>query len=94
MNKADIIEAIADKANLTKADASRALEAFLDSVSFALKKGDRVALIGFGTFIVRQRLSRKGINPRTLEDLDIPSKNVVKFKIGFDLDKRINSRKK
>jgi DNA-binding protein HU-beta len=94
MNKADLIQSIADKTNLTKADASRALEALLDSVTFALKKGDRVALVGFGTFHVRQRLSRKGVNPRTLEDLNIPSKNVVKFKVGFELDKQINSRKK
>jgi DNA-binding protein HU-beta len=94
MNKADLIQSIADKTNLTKADASRALEALLDSVTFALRKGDRVALVGFGTFHVRQRLSRKGVNPRTLEDLNIPSKNVVKFKVGFELDKQINSRKK
>lgn len=94
MNKAELIQSIADKTNLTKADAGRALDAMIDSISFALKKGERVALVGFGTFHVRQRLSRIGVNPRTLEELNIPSKNVVKFKVGFELDHKINSRKK
>lgn len=94
MNKAELIQSISDKTNLTKADAGRALEAMIDSVSYALKKGERVALVGFGTFHVRQRRSRVGVHPLTLEDLNIPSKNVVKFKVGFELDHKINARKK
>lgn len=85
MNKAELIESMANKANLTKADAKRALDAFLDSTSGALKKGDKVALVGFGTFSVSRRAARKGRNPQTGAEIDIAAKNVVKFKAGSEL---------
>ena len=94
MNRADLIEAIADRTGLTKADSARALDAALDAITNALKKEERVALVGFGTFTVRERMARAGINPRTLEGLNIPSKNVVKFNSGFKLDAKLNGVKK
>ncbi|MEQ8908921.1 MAG: HU family DNA-binding protein [Vicingaceae bacterium] len=89
MNKAELIEGIADGANLSKADAKRALDAFLDSTGDALKKGDKVALVGFGTFSVSKRAARKGRNPQTGKEIDIPAKNVVKFKAGSELSSKV-----
>lgn len=89
MNKAELIEAMADGANLSKADAKRALDAFLDSTGDALKKGDKVALVGFGTFSVSKRAARKGRNPQTGKEIDIPAKNVVKFKAGSELSAKV-----
>ncbi|MFN5181688.1 MAG: HU family DNA-binding protein [Bacteroidota bacterium] len=94
MNKADLIVSIADKTGLTKADSSRALEAALEAITGALKKEERVALVGFGTFTAKERMERLGINPRTLESVNIPSKIVVKFKSGFKLDAKLNGVKK
>lgn len=94
MNKADLIQKVADKTGLTKADTARALEATLETISHALKKEERVALVGFGTFSAKQRLERVGINPRTLESAIIPAKIVVKFKSGFKLDAKLNGVKK
>jgi DNA-binding protein HU-beta len=94
MNKAELVEAIAMQAKLTKADAARALEATLESISKALKKEERVALVGFGSFNVKHRLSRTGVNPKTLKEIKIPAKNVVKFKAGFELSNKINNKKK
>lgn len=85
MNKAELIEAIASDANLSKADAKRALDAFIGTTTKALKKGDRVALVGFGSFSVAKRASRKGRNPQTGKEIKIPAKKVVKFKAGSDL---------
>jgi DNA-binding protein HU-beta len=85
MNKAQLIDAIAEKANLTKADAKKALDAFVDSTSDALKNGDRVALIGFGSFSVATRGARTGRNPQTGKTIDIGEKKVVKFKPGAEL---------
>ncbi len=85
MNKAELIDAIALKANLTKADAKRALDAFIDATTDALKKGDRVALVGFGSFAVASREARKGRNPRSGAEITIPAKKVVKFKAGAEL---------
>ncbi len=87
MNKAELIEAIASDAKLTKADSKRALDAFIGSTSKALKKGDRVALVGFGSFSVAKRASRKGRNPQTGKEIKIPAKKVVKFKPGNELSK-------
>jgi DNA-binding protein HU-beta len=89
MNKAQLIDAIAEKANLTKADAKKALDAFVEATSNALKNGDRVALIGFGSFSVSSRSSRIGRNPQTGKSIEIPSKNVVKFKPGAELAESI-----
>ncbi len=85
MNKAELIEAIANDASLTKADAKRALDAFIGATTGALKKGDRVALVGFGSFSVAERAARKGRNPQTGQEIKIAAKKVVKFKAGNDL---------
>ncbi|MCK4466637.1 MAG: HU family DNA-binding protein [Bacteroidales bacterium] len=85
MNKAQLIDSIADQAKLSKADAKRALDAFVDTTTGALKKGDRVALVGFGSFSVAQRNARTGRNPQTGQPITIKAKKVVKFKAGSDL---------
>lgn len=85
MNKAQLIEAMANKAGLTKADAKKALDAFIQSTSEALKSEDRVALIGFGSFSVSTREARTGRNPQTGKPIDIPAKKVIKFKAGSEL---------
>ncbi|MEA2106635.1 MAG: HU family DNA-binding protein [Bacteroidota bacterium] len=85
MNKAELIDAIASGADLTKADAKKALDAFIKSTTGALKKGDRVALVGFGSFSVAKRNARTGRNPQTGQPITIKAKNVVKFKAGSDL---------
>ncbi len=87
MNKAELIEAMASHANLTKVDAKKALDAFIGATSTALKKGDRVALVGFGTFGISERKARKGRNPQTGKEINIKAKKVVKFKAGSDLSK-------
>ncbi|MFW6248877.1 MAG: HU family DNA-binding protein [Bacteroidota bacterium] len=85
MNKAQLIDAIASEANLTKADAKRALDAFVNTTTKALKKGDRVALVGFGSFSVSKRSARTGRNPQTGAPIKIDAKKVVKFKAGSEL---------
>ncbi|PLX05989.1 MAG: DNA-binding protein [Marinilabiliales bacterium] len=86
MNKAQLIDAIAKKANLTKADAKKALDALVDTTTDTLKKGDKIALVGFGTFGVTKRAARKGRNPqKPNEVINIPAKNVVKFSVGSEL---------
>ena len=89
MNKAQLIDAIAEKANLTKADAKKALDAFVDATSDALKNGDRVALIGFGSFSVASRSARTGRNPQTGKTIEIAEKKVVKFKPVAELADKI-----
>ena len=89
MNKAELIEAMASSANLSKADAKRALDAFIDTTSGALKKGDRVALVGFGSFSVSKRAARKGRNPQTGKEIQIAAKNVVRFKAGSELSSKV-----
>ena len=89
MNKQELIDAIASGSGLTKADSKRALDAFIESVSGALKKGDRVALVGFGSFTVTKRAARIGRNPQTGKEIKIPAKKVVKFKAGTDLAKKV-----
>ena len=82
MNKAQLIDAIAAEANLTKADAKRALDAFVKTTTDALKSGGRVALVGFGSFAVSSRNARTGRNPQTGAPITISAKKVVKFKAG------------
>ena len=90
MNKNDLVQAVADEANLSKADATRAVDAVLSSVGKALKQGDTVALVGFGTFQVKERAARTGRNPRTGEEISIAaSKNPV-FKAGKALKDAVN----
>lgn len=84
-NKSELINSIADKSGLSKADSKKALDAFIASVSEELKTGGKIALVGFGTFSVTQKAARKGVNPRTKAVIDIPAKKVVKFKAGAEL---------
>ena len=90
MNKAELIDAIAGDANLSKADAKRALEAVTTNVTKALKKGDKVALIGFGTFSISARAARTGRNPQTGATIKIAAKKVAKFKAGAALASAVN----
>lgn len=85
MNKAELIDAIASTSKLSKADSKKALDAFIKVVTNALKKGDKIALVGFGSFSVAQRSARTGRNPQTGKEIKIPAKKVVKFKAGADL---------
>ena len=85
MNKAELIEAVADATETSKAAASRTLDAVLDSISGALSRGDSVALVGFGTFNVRERAARMGRNPATGETIQIAASKGVGFKAGKSL---------
>ncbi|MDQ3191666.1 MAG: HU family DNA-binding protein [Bacteroidota bacterium] len=89
MNKAELIDAMASEAKLTKADAKKALDAFVTATSKSLKKGDRVALVGFGSFSIAKRSARNGRNPQTGKAIKIAAKKVVKFKAGTDLAGKI-----
>ena len=89
MNKADLIGKIATGAKISKAQAASALNSFTASVSGALKKGDKVTLVGFGTFSVSKRAARKGRNPQTGKAINIAAKKVAKFKAGTDLAKKV-----
>ena len=86
MNKADLVNAMAAESGLTKADASKALNAFIAAVTAALKEGDKVVLVGFGTFGISERAARKGVNPSNGQSIEIPAKKVVRFKPGTELD--------
>ena len=92
MNKTDLINAVAEHAELTKADAGRALEAFFETVQKALKKGDDVSVVGFGTFTVRSRAARTGRNPRTNEEIKIAASKVPAFKAGKTLKDALTKR--
>ena len=85
MNKADLISAVAAEAGLSKVDAKKAVEAFVSTVTKALQEGDKVSLIGFGTFSVAERSARTGINTSTKATITIPDKKVTKFKPGAEL---------
>ena len=85
MNKTDFIARVAEKAGLTKVDARAAVEAFATVVAEELKKGEKIALLGFGTFSVSERAAREGRNPATGEKMTIAAKKVVKFKAGAEL---------
>jgi len=90
MNKADLVQAVAAAAEMSKADATRAIDAVLDSISDALKRKDQVTLIGFGTFSVRERAARTGRNPRTKETIEIKAAKVPTFKPGKALKDAVN----
>jgi len=90
MTKSELIDAIAETAELSKADASKALSATLESVTDALKAGEKVALIGFGTFSVSLRAARTGKNPQTGEAIAIPASKAAKFKAGQKLKDAVN----
>ncbi len=90
MNKGELINRIAEEANLTKAEATEALAATLSAISDSLKDGERTSLVGFGTFSVTARKARDGRNPATGATIKIPAKNVVKFKPGKELSATVN----
>jgi DNA-binding protein HU-beta len=89
MNKADLIDAISSEAKITKADASRALQAFMNATTKSLRKGERVALVGFGTFTVSKRAARNGRNPQTGKPIKIAARKVAKFKAGIELAAKV-----
>ncbi len=90
MNKSELIDAIADASDLTKADAGRALDGFLGAVTNALSAGDSVALVGFGTFAVKERAERKGRNPQTGQEITISAAKIPSFKAGKSLKDAVN----
>ena len=90
MNKTELIEAIAESADLPKAAATRALDAVIDSITGSLKKGDQVVLVGFGTFSVKERAARTGRNPQTGAEIQIAAAKVPSFKAGKALKDAVN----
>jgi nucleoid DNA-binding protein len=90
MNKTDLIASIAEKAELSKADAGKALEGLIEAVKETLAKGEDVALVGFGTFKLRSRAARTGRNPRTNEEIKIPASKVPAFTAGKALKDHVN----
>lgn len=94
MNKSELVAYVAKNAGLSKAAAEKAVDAFTDAVTRSLKKGDKVALVGFGTFSVARRKARKGRNPATGESMRIPATKVPKFTAGKKLKDAVRGRKK
>ncbi|MGN6153839.1 MAG: HU family DNA-binding protein [Lysobacteraceae bacterium] len=90
MNKAELIDAIAASAELSKADAGRALDATVAAITKALTQGDSVAVVGFGSFVVRERAARTGRNPKTKEEIQIPASKTPVFKAGKALKDAVN----
>ncbi|MEW6182833.1 MAG: HU family DNA-binding protein [Bacillota bacterium] len=90
MNKSEMVASVAERANLTKKDAERAITAVFDSISDALSQGNKVQLVGFGTFEVRQRAARKGRNPQTKAEIQIPAAKVPVFKAGKSLKETVS----
>ena len=90
MNKSDLIDAMAESAGITKAAAKKALECMLSEIQGSLKKGNRVSLVGFGSWSVSMRAARDGRNPQTGATIKIKAKKVVKFKAGSDLSGSVN----
>ncbi|MBO8141133.1 MAG: HU family DNA-binding protein [Firmicutes bacterium] len=92
MNKSELIARVAEKSNLTKRTAGQAVEAVLESISEALSNGEKVTLVGFGTFEVRNRASRRGVNPATGQSIQIPAGKVPAFKAGKSLKQQVAGR--
>lgn len=92
MNKSELIDAIAEQSGLTKTDSAKALNGFIEAVTSAMQRGDSVALVGFGTFSIKERAARTGRNPRTGEALQIAASNVPSFKAGKDLREAVNTK--
>ena len=90
MNKQELIDAISAESGLTKTDATKALNALVNATSTALKSGDKLSLVGFGSFSVSKREARTGRNPQTGKEIKIAAKNVVRFKAGSDLSEKVN----
>jgi DNA-binding protein HU-beta len=85
MNKTDFIAAVAENAGITKIDAKKAVDAFAKIIESAIKKGEKVSILGFGSFSVIEKSARKGVNPKTKEPINIPARKAVKFKPGTGL---------
>ena len=92
MNKAELITSMAEKSSLTKKDVEVVLKAFVESVEEALEKGEKVQLVGFGTFETRMRAARIGRNPRTKEEINIPESTVPVFKAGKEFKDRVGKK--
>ena len=90
MNKTEFVDAVAEKADVQKSDAAKIVDSMVDVIGDALKKGDQITLIGFGTFLVSKREARKGRNPRTGEEIQIAASNVPRFKPGKALKESVN----
>ncbi|WP_293715174.1 HU family DNA-binding protein [uncultured Parabacteroides sp.] len=89
MNKTEFISAVSEKSGLSKTDAKKAVEAFVETVSQELKAGGKVALLGFGSFSVAEKAARKGVNPKTKQPIEIAARKSVKFKAGTELADQI-----
>jgi len=92
MNKADLIGALTEKTGLTKKDTDKVLNAFVETITEELQKGEKISLVGFGTFEVRERAERMGRNPKTMEELVIPASKAPAFKAGKALKDAVNEK--
>lgn len=90
MNKTELIDSMAKKSELTKKDSEKALNALIESMEEALGKGEKIQLVGFGSFEVKQRAARKGRNPQTMEEIDIPETKAPVFRAGKELKETLN----
>ncbi len=91
MNKSELIDAISAESGLSKVDTKKAVDSFINVTSAALKTGDKLALVGFGSFSVSKREARTGRNPQTGKEIQIEAKNVIKFKAGSELTENVNN---
>lgn len=89
MNKGQLIDSIAEKAGLSKADSKKAVEAFIETTEETLKSGDKISLVGFGSFSITERAARTGRNPQTGATMEIAAKKIVKFKAGSELSDKV-----
>ncbi len=90
MNKKELVDVVAKKTGAKKKDVKKIIDATIEAIKEALEKGEKVQLVGFGSFEVRQAAARKGVNPRTKQPIEIPARKVPKFKPGKDLKKRVS----
>ena len=90
MNKKQLVDVVAKKTGAKKKDVKKIIDATIEAIKEALEKGEKVQLVGFGSFEVRQAAARKGVNPRTKQPIEIPARKVPKFKPGKDLKKRVS----
>ena len=89
MNKTEFITAVAEKSGLSKADAKKAVDAFVETVSVEMKAGGKIALLGFGSFSVTEKAARKGVNPKTKQPIEIAARKAIKFKPGAELNDKV-----
>ena len=90
MNKADLVNSLSEKTGLTKTKSNEVVDAIVSTITESLRNGEKVTLVGFGTFTTSKKEARKGRNPKTGETLEIPAKTVAKFKAGSELTKNVN----